>query len=152
MQIPKAEYHTERYDLLFSLDQEHGGCKDCKFWHLCYGGCPGAGMDNDWRNRTRFCGGYKSIFKKYERLLKSLIPNLHLPSEFFPMKPPASAVQDCLRSKRPSIHRNDSVTPIIPLKERLMKAQPAGDHADLHTDRHGDRPHGDHTDAGRKRK
>jgi len=151
MQIPKAEYRTERYDLLFRLDQEQGGCKDCKFWHLCYGGCPGAGEDNDWRNRTRFCGGYKSIFKKYERLLKSLIPNIHLPSEFFPIKPPAAAVQEALRSKRPSIHRNDAVTPIIPLKERLMKSQPAGDHADLHTDRHGDRPHGDHTDAGRKR-
>ena len=35
MQIPKAEYKTERYDLLFNLDQKHGGCKECQFWHLC---------------------------------------------------------------------------------------------------------------------
>ena len=54
---------NERYEILRQIPQEEGGCQGCHFWPYCYGGCPGAGIDNDWRSRTRFCEGYKIFFE-----------------------------------------------------------------------------------------
>ena len=45
----------ERYRLLENLPQDLGGCKGCEYWQICTAGCPGEAVDNDWRNKTRFC-------------------------------------------------------------------------------------------------
>jgi uncharacterized protein len=59
----RVEKSHARYEMLPQVRQEAGGCKGCFWWPYCSGGCPGAGIDGDWRNRTRFCKAYKDTFE-----------------------------------------------------------------------------------------
>jgi uncharacterized protein len=47
----------ERYIALYQTPQEFGGCKDCRFFLMCKGQCPGTAIDGDWRNKTEHCHG-----------------------------------------------------------------------------------------------
>jgi uncharacterized protein len=58
----RVEKSRARYEALAQVSQGAGGCKGCFWWPYCKGGCPGAGIDSDWRNRTRFCAAYKETF------------------------------------------------------------------------------------------
>lgn len=58
----RVEKNRARYEALAQVSQDAGGCKGCFWWTYCKGGCPGAGIDGDWRNRTRFCSAYKETF------------------------------------------------------------------------------------------
>lgn len=49
-----GEQH-HRQELLESIPFEQGGCGGCKYWTICYGGCPAEAVDSDWRNKSRFC-------------------------------------------------------------------------------------------------
>ena len=49
----------ERYLALYYTPQEYGGCKDCRFFLMCKGQCPGTAIDRDWRNRTEHCEVWK---------------------------------------------------------------------------------------------
>ena len=60
--ILRTEKSLARYESLRQVSQDYGGCKGCYWWRYCKGGCPGAGIDGDWRNRSRFCETYKEIF------------------------------------------------------------------------------------------
>ncbi|MEM2086834.1 MAG: hypothetical protein QXF06_05455, partial [Archaeoglobaceae archaeon] len=62
----------ERYLMLQNLPQEHGGCKNCEFWQICKGGCPAAGLKDDWRSRSRFCEVYKYFFQKNKKRFERL--------------------------------------------------------------------------------
>lgn len=57
----------ERYLLLHSTPQKHGGCQDCKFFLFCKGQCPGTAIDGDWRNRTVDCALWYTLFATIER-------------------------------------------------------------------------------------
>ncbi|UGY02538.1 radical SAM protein [Bradyrhizobium quebecense] len=59
----------ERYLALYWTPQEHGGCKDCRFFLMCKGQCPGTSIDGDWRNRTEHCGVWFRLFEHVETLL-----------------------------------------------------------------------------------
>lgn len=61
-----------RYQVLPLIDQKHGGCKGCEYWALCFAGCPGAGINDDWRNKTRFCEHYKIMFKYISDMMINL--------------------------------------------------------------------------------
>jgi len=67
---------AERVHALAMIPQDFGGCKGCEFWGLCGGGCPGSGIDNDWRNRTRFCEAYKMLFAHVRARLRGLMPDI----------------------------------------------------------------------------
>ncbi len=56
----------ERYLALYHTPQEHGGCKDCRFFLQCKGQCPGTAIDGDWRNRTEHCDLWKGLFRTLE--------------------------------------------------------------------------------------
>jgi hypothetical protein len=58
----RTENSRARYEALAQVKQSAGGCKGCFWWSYCKGGCPGAGLDGDWRNRTRFCEAIKETF------------------------------------------------------------------------------------------
>ena len=58
----------ERYISLYNIPQEYGGCKDCRFFLLCSGGCPGEGKDYDLRNKTINCNKNKELFSFYEKV------------------------------------------------------------------------------------
>jgi len=59
----RVEKSRARYEMLTQVRQEAGGCEGCFWWPYCKGGCPGAGIAGDWRNRTRFCEAYKRMFE-----------------------------------------------------------------------------------------
>ena len=59
----------ERYLALYATPQEHGGCKDCRFFLMCKGQCPGTAIDGDWRNRTEHCDLWKDLFRSLEEQL-----------------------------------------------------------------------------------
>src|SRR5205085_10095838 len=54
------------YLALYHTPQEAGGCKDCRFFLMCKGQCPGTAIDGDWRNRTEHCEVWKALFKVLE--------------------------------------------------------------------------------------
>jgi uncharacterized protein len=56
----------ERYLALYHTPQEHGGCRDCRFFLMCKGQCPGTAIDGDWRNRTEHCELWKGLFRSLE--------------------------------------------------------------------------------------
>lgn len=56
----------ERYIALYQVPQEYGGCRDCRFFLMCKGHCPGAALNNDWRNRTRYCTVWKGLLEHVE--------------------------------------------------------------------------------------
>lgn len=76
---------VERYDMLKQLPGPHtggepdlGGCKGCKYWSVCQGGCPSSGIDEDWRNRTIWCEAKYSAYEQVESQLRSTLPNIRL--------------------------------------------------------------------------
>jgi len=52
-----------RSSVLRDTPQENGGCKGCRWFECCHGGCPSLAIDNDWRNRTTSCSLYKELFE-----------------------------------------------------------------------------------------
>jgi uncharacterized protein len=62
-------YMDIRNQILAETPQEFGGCKGCKYWSACYGGCPSGAIDNDWRNRTYHCSLWKALFQFFENVL-----------------------------------------------------------------------------------
>jgi uncharacterized protein len=57
----------ERQMALYNTPQEYGGCKDCRFFVMCKGQCPGTGIKYDWRNKTDKCEMYFKLFEHFER-------------------------------------------------------------------------------------
>lgn len=56
----------ERYLALYATPQEVGGCRDCRFFLMCRGQCPGTAIDGDWRNRTEHCEVWKAVYGQLE--------------------------------------------------------------------------------------
>lgn len=73
----------ERYEMLKQVPGAHtegepdmGGCKGCKFWGVCQGGCPPSGLDDDFRNRTRWCEAKYALYDKIEQDMKAIFPQI----------------------------------------------------------------------------
>ncbi len=145
-----------RHEILPLIDREHGGCKDCKYWRNCTGGCPTEGLDGDWRNRTRFCKAYFSLFEEVSEILKRILPNIllttDLSSEHFPnpnsvrdMQPGAFYFLTAFQGFNPSSWREDAKVSLEHFKNEHFDT--CGNLVrevdnDLNVE-HGDRPHGD---------
>ncbi len=56
----------ERYLALYATPQDAGGCRDCRFFLMCRGQCPGTAIDGDWRNRTEHCEVWKAAYGQME--------------------------------------------------------------------------------------
>jgi uncharacterized protein len=137
--LSASQERYERYEVLNQFPQEVGGCKDCKYWFLCYGGCPAEGIDGDWRNRSKFCKAWQMLFSYVEEKLKAIFPNLRVASDFYPLKPPVSRIFDSISD---STWRSERRKSIEVLKQGITeKIELIPERRD-----HGDRPHGDHTD------
>jgi uncharacterized protein len=61
----------ERYIALYRTPQEAGGCRDCRFFLMCKGQCPGTAIDGDWRNRTEHCEVWKTLYTRLEGELEA---------------------------------------------------------------------------------
>lgn len=64
------KYNT-RDEILKQVSQKYGGCKDCRYFSACHGGCPSSTINDDWRNRTYFCSLWKTLFRYFEQILRS---------------------------------------------------------------------------------
>jgi uncharacterized protein len=73
----RASLAYERYEVLKMTD-----CNKCKFWDVCYGGCPSEGLDGDWRNKTRWCKPIYDLYSVIENEIKTMFPNVKLISEY----------------------------------------------------------------------
>lgn len=111
-----ALYGT-RTEILSETPQEYGGCKDCKYWTACYGGCPSITIDHDWRNKTSLCFLWKSLFQYFEMVLNFVE---------YPGISPKSQNKNCASSSK------------ISKGQCLDRSGAMG-----HGDSHGDIPHGD---------
>jgi uncharacterized protein len=60
--VKSAAAGYERYLALYSTPQSVGGCKECRFFLMCKGQCPGTALDSDWRNRTEHCQVWKTLY------------------------------------------------------------------------------------------
>lgn len=74
----RTDTKSIRYECLRQTPQEHGGCKDCRWWKVCYGSCPSITIDGDWRNRGVYCEVWKALYAFAERRLRGMMPNVHL--------------------------------------------------------------------------
>lgn len=68
---PGNRFH-ERQLALYVTPQEHGGCKDCEYWLVCQGQCPGEGENNDWRYRTSYCEVWKRLYAEGAQRLRAV--------------------------------------------------------------------------------
>ncbi len=141
------KYSDERYEILPQIPQKHGGCKDCRFWLICQGGCPGSGIDNDWRNRTRFCEAWQALFNHIEKRIKGLIPNIYTVPEIDYKDPRISQINLGVGGSSWRKNRQKNVQESIESTKNEQGKRVNG---------HGDRPHGDehgdHTDRALLRK
>jgi len=137
----------ERYEILSQIPQEQGGCKDCCYWCMCHAGCPGDSIDDDWRNRTRYCGAWKQLFSHIEKKIKGIIPNFYSSPNFYPIRPTADLVQASLRAEKGSTWRAFARFDVENLRKQafeLGKSVPTTGHRDSgHKDiKHRDIAHG----------
>lgn len=93
-----------------------GGCEGCKFWTICQGGCPSAGIDGDFRNRTVFCDAVYALYERIEQDFRAIFPMIRLTTDLpwnadtselarcanLPLRPFANA---SVEAKRPSVYR-----------------------------------------------
>lgn len=155
---PEKELGKERYQILNNVPQENGGCKDCKYWCICYGGCPAEGEWNgeyDWRYRTRHCQPWKATYNLIEKYIKRLFPNIRpitersseeIPANDYNIRNSNNLEPETLKymlpqyTRTPSTWRGDAVSGYK--ESRMQKCNNTNDLG------HGDMSHGDHTDHG----
>ncbi len=65
---PRAD--NMRADIRQKLLQETD-CKGCKWFNYCNGGCPNAGIGDDWRRKTRYCKLWRHLFEKISNSLNA---------------------------------------------------------------------------------
>lgn len=58
--------------------EDLGGCKGCKYWAGCQGGCPSAGLDYDYRMRVRWCPAVYALYEKIEHDMRAMFPGIRL--------------------------------------------------------------------------
>ncbi len=59
----------ERYIVLYQTEQSTYGCKDCRFFLVCKGQCPGSSKNGDWRMRSDYCQVWMGLFDNVESQL-----------------------------------------------------------------------------------
>lgn len=105
-------------------------CKDCRFWPVCYGGCPAEGVNDDWRNKTRFCEATYNLYSHIELELRMVAPEIKLVIDG-PITKPSSMVEHMDSGHGDSGHGDSSHG------DSSHGDSAHGDSA------HGDAPHGD---------
>ncbi len=140
-----AQYKT-RNEILENIEQRYGGCKGCKYWTACYGGCPSSAIDNDWRNRTYLCPVWKSLFEFYEKILNYFDISLAICKSEASTKP-CKGYEDSEHGDAHGDSKHGDHTD-LEHSDDIHGDAPHGDsHGDSeHGDAHGDSKHGDHTD------
>lgn len=124
---------------LYHTPQADGGCKDCRFFMMCKGQCPGTAIDGDWRNRSRDCATWMGIFEHLEQALMGVGER---PVSLHPER--KKAEQAMIGAFAENVFMNVE-TAVAVAEGRFKYASPTNNAP------HGDSPHGDwhgdHTDV-----
>jgi len=56
----------ERQLALYRTSQDEGGCRDCRFFLMCKGNCPGTALGGDWRFRSEHCAVWFGLYEDLE--------------------------------------------------------------------------------------
>jgi uncharacterized protein len=64
--LPASREGFERYLALYHTPQDAGGCKDCRFFLMCRGQCPGTAIGGDWRSKSEQCPTWFRVFAEIE--------------------------------------------------------------------------------------
>jgi len=67
-----TEPSYERYMALQKIPKADGGCKGCKYWNICYGGCPA--VTGDWRLKDPYCLFYYRAYEFLEETIRNFEP------------------------------------------------------------------------------
>ena len=59
-----------RQQILSEIPMDQGGCQGCKWFEQCTGGCPGSAINNDWRNKTRHCETWYTLFEYFSNVMQ----------------------------------------------------------------------------------
>lgn len=131
----------ERYEVLKETD-----CSECRYWNVCYGGCPSEGVDSDWRNKTRWCKPIYDLYSVIEKDIKGIFPNIRLVTD--------NAGVDNFEL----LQRGNHINPFDSMLWDKSKYPSAWKSVTRRTDvvqdrqnadcRHGNVDHGDYTDHG----
>lgn len=129
----------ERYLALYHTPQEHGGCKDCRFFLMCKGQCPGTSIDGDWRNRTEHCDLWKGLFRTLEEQM--------LDAGEVPLS--ASPDRKAVEGAFLELWASGQSTSIAGVRRSMAEREQNGGELVTAGTSHGDQPHGDapHGDA-----
>ena len=69
--LKNKEMGYDRYISLYQTPQSENGCKDCRFFLICKGQCPGTSVNGDWRNRSEHCEIWMKVFEVIEQKLEA---------------------------------------------------------------------------------
>lgn len=79
----------ERYEMLKQVpgpytegEEDQGGCKGCRYWNVCQGGCPSGAIDQDFRKRTRHCEAKYAMYEQIEEDMRTIFPNITLITDY----------------------------------------------------------------------
>jgi len=145
----RAEQGSDiREAMLASVPLEDGGCRNCKYWALCRGGCPGEGADGDYRNKTRFCLAIWGLFQTIEGQFKEMLPNFLSAGSFSGFPANHAHVRSSIEGstwEQQFRKTPEQILAAARVQEPAAQRPPGEGHGDReHGDRpHGDRPHGD---------
>lgn len=70
--VRASEPSLERYMALQKIPIADGSCKGCKYWNICFGGCPGT--SNDWRPKDPYCPFYYRAYEYLEATIRNFEP------------------------------------------------------------------------------
>jgi len=70
--LQTEEPSYERYMALQKIPISKGGCKGCRYWNICYGGC--SASLGEWRERDKYCHAFYSIYQFLEENIRSFEP------------------------------------------------------------------------------
>jgi uncharacterized protein len=136
---PGQRFH-ERQLSLYVTPQEYGGCKDCRWWLMCQGQCPGTGDTGDWRLRSSYCDLFKGLFTEGER---RLIEAGEQPVSLWKNREQLEAAQYAYWSNGQEASMHNLIAEATGALPKWYNATGHGDHSDSYRAAHGDVPHGD---------
>jgi uncharacterized protein len=72
---------NKREEHLKTIPMSEGGCGGCRYWMVCYGGCPAQGWNRqtnkkDVWSKDRFCEAIQGTYGVIEDKMKGMMPNI----------------------------------------------------------------------------
>jgi len=129
-------------------------CKGCKYWQICYGGCPQDSWTiGAWFGKPETCEVYKFIFEYIEKKFRKLVPGFKFTFEYpnFMMEYYGKKRINPIEELKWDLQRWNNIC--MPCQQETVEHGDHTDHRDTtakayHNDNTPEAHHGDHTEHG----